>query len=911
MILREVTVRNWRCIREWTMKAGGPGVYVIHGPNRTGKSSFFEAIRFALFDYDHNSGAQAVKEVIPRWDSGALPEVIVDFAVGAERFRLTKVFSKRKEGLSRLERWDHKGWVSEETDSKESDRRTRELLGFEKSDGGLNQLLWVPQGTVSLPDSGAQNPVLEKRLEEELGTLVTGSDLDFRNALLAACGRWFSEKTMKHKSGSSASPVSVWKGRMAAAEQEMKDLLRELEACEARVLQHDVLLEQVQVSQKTVDETEAELAVLDNQWKAFVERVQDHREASARLTQAKESLARRESRRDEWQKLQKQMNDSKAQLDDTTAELQTLEERLSEVTRDLDGCIQDEAGLRAQLTEHGAGLRLLEAREKQLANQAETAELEERSARVRLAAAEIGKLEQALSGPEAPSEEELGKLQQMQIGLRELQAQVRASALHMSLEAFLPLQLRVQRDDDTWEEVGLEKGAKAERMVRQGLVMELEGIGRLGLRRGQDDENIEDVAKRSEALEQRYEQLVRDWQEEASDEGALSRLSRRLAERTLWKQQLEQLRTETGRDAPDGEGALASELERLQQAQESLLTAYPELAAWSKAAQPLAELREAHDSEKRRLTGLLESAVSRKELVRTEHEKLSDESSRLALRQAGEDAAAQLLQGQFSVMGAEEEILVAIAESEKALAEAETSVAESALTTEEASVEERLKTTRGALEQRRKRLQEQAERLAALEGELRGAAGLHNRLTELEQRLKAAERHLDAEVVDSSAHHLLLTLFDKSRDDRVSKTLGPVADRVMAWTRELGLGGYRELSFAKGFIPDGLLEEASGINVSVDSESYGTREQLGLLVRLALGCALAVHEPHVAILDDPLAHSDQSKQHKMLTLLGRAVEGTPLDDGTTRSGQLQLFVLTCHPKRFDYLEGATQIPFAS
>lgn len=911
MILREVTVRNWRCIRELTMKSDGPGVFVIHGPNRTGKSSFFEAIRFALFDYDHNSGAQAVKEVIPRWNPGALPEVIVDFVVGAERFRLTKVFSKRKEGLSRLERWDNKGWVSEETDSKESDRRTRELLGFDKSDGGLNQLLWVPQGTVSLPDSGALNPVLEKRLEEELGTLVTGSDLDFRNALLAACDRWFSEKTMKHKSGSSASPVRVWQDRKAGAEQEMKEVVRELEASEARVLQHEALLEQVQVSQQTVDETEAEVADLDNQWKTSVERVQDHREAQARLTQAQESLARRGGRRDEWQKLQKQMNDSKAQLDDTTAELQTLEERLSEITNDLDGCIQDEAGLQAQLTEHGAGLRLLEAREKQLANQAETADLEERCARVKLAAAEIDKLEQALSGPEAPSEEELGKLQQMQIGLRELRAQVRASALHMSLEAYLPLQLRVQRDDDTWEEVGLEKGAKAERMVRQGLVMELEGIGRLGLRRGQDDEKIEDVAKRSETLAQSFEQAVREWQEEPSDEGALSRLSRRQAERTLWKQQLEQLRTEIGRDAPDGEGALASELERLQQVQEALLKAYPALADWSQQAQSLAELREVHDREEQRLSGLLDGAASRKKTVRVERDEISDERSQLALRHAGEDAAAQLLQKQFSAMGTEAEILATIEEAERARTEAEKRVAESALTAEEASVEERLKTTRSALDQRRIRLQEQAERLAALEGELRGAAGLHNRRTELEQRLQEAQRHLDAEVVDSSAHHLLLTLFDKSRDDRVTKTLGPVADRVLAWTKELGLAGYRELSFSKGFVPDGLLEQTSGINIAVDSESYGTREQLGLLVRLALGCALAVHEPHVAILDDPLAHSDEFKQRKMLTLLGQAAEGTPQGDGTTRTGQLQLFVLTCHPKRFDYLEGVTQIPFAS
>ena len=92
--------------------------------------------------------------------------------------------------------------------------------------------------------------------------------------------------------------------------------------------------------------------------------------------------------------------------------------------------------------------------------------------------------------------------------------------------------------------------------------------------------------------------------------------------------------------------------------------------------------------------------------------------------------------------------------------------------------------------------------------------------------------------------------------------------------------------------------------IELQRESYGTLEQLSLLIRLAVGGLLSHQEPTVAILDDPLAHADLGKHRKMLDILASACRGEP--HGPHPTGPLQLIILTCHAERFDYLDGAQQ-----
>ena len=70
---------------------------VLHGPNRTGKSSLVLALRCCLFDCDHDTAGKEIKNSIP-WGGNGPPKVVVEFTTGGVDYRLTKVFSKKKEG---------------------------------------------------------------------------------------------------------------------------------------------------------------------------------------------------------------------------------------------------------------------------------------------------------------------------------------------------------------------------------------------------------------------------------------------------------------------------------------------------------------------------------------------------------------------------------------------------------------------------------------------------------------------------------------------------------------------------------------------------------------------------------------------------------------------------------------------
>jgi hypothetical protein len=190
---------------------------------------------------------------------------------------------------------------------------------------------------------------------------------------------------------------------------------------------------------------------------------------------------------------------------------------------------------------------------------------------------------------------------------------------------------------------------------------------------------------------------------------------------------------------------------------------------------------------------------------------------------------------------------------------------------------------------------------------LRGNEGLHTRLADAEAAVQEAETTLAREKLEAEAHLRLRDLFEECRENQVQQVMGPISLRVLDWAKKIGLDDYREVRFGDKFMPLGIAVQSAGNTkpIEMDEESYGTEEQLSILVRLALGGVLARDEPAVAIFDDPLAHADPVKHRRILDVLRIAAAG-----GTTwnpPAGKLQIIILTCHPDRFDHLPGARHI----
>ena len=94
MILTGFDIENWSCIKRVSVSnLPTTGVIVIHGPNRTGKSSIAQALRCCLMDY--SSTSTALKSRYPR-GTAEKPAVTVGSRSGGMNYRITKQFGTSK-----------------------------------------------------------------------------------------------------------------------------------------------------------------------------------------------------------------------------------------------------------------------------------------------------------------------------------------------------------------------------------------------------------------------------------------------------------------------------------------------------------------------------------------------------------------------------------------------------------------------------------------------------------------------------------------------------------------------------------------------------------------------------------------------------------------------------------------------
>ncbi len=208
-----------------------------------------------------------------------------------------------------------------------------------------------------------------------------------------------------------------------------------------------------------------------------------------------------------------------------------------------------------------------------------------------------------------------------------------------------------------------------------------------------------------------------------------------------------------------------------------------------------------------------------------------------------------------------------------------------------------------------KQLAEVKKEFHQIEGALQQTEGLHQRRAAIAARVEELTRQTELERLQSAAYDHLYALFEECREKQLGAVMGPIHDRVLRWIRLLRIGGYQSIRFNDQFLPETLIDGDGATELMLKDESTGTIEQVALMVRLALGSALSTpDEPVVAMLDDPLTHSDVVRLDRMRAVLKAAASGDP--GSTPPSGPLQIVVFTCHPEWF-IIDGARIIDLSS
>jgi hypothetical protein len=195
---------------------------------------------------------------------------------------------------------------------------------------------------------------------------------------------------------------------------------------------------------------------------------------------------------------------------------------------------------------------------------------------------------------------------------------------------------------------------------------------------------------------------------------------------------------------------------------------------------------------------------------------------------------------------------------------------------------------RASAELARNEQHERQVRIAQLRSQLEtvGASGLGERLAALEARVEQATRRKDELSLRASALSLLDEVLVDERDAALAQLRAPLTERLGHYLKRI----FPQSTLALGDDLSPATLDRHGRADTLDALSFGTREQLGILTRLAYADLLkASGRPTLLMLDDAAVHTDAARRDA----IKRA-----LIDAATRH---QILVFTCHPELWDDL----------
>ncbi len=902
MKLQRIRIAQFRQFRQGLeIRTLAPGINLFVGPNESGKSTMVRAIRAAFFERHRSS---SVEDLLPRGDSSAAPSVELAFDWQGQRWTLNKSFLKTRRCDLTID--------GEVLSGDAAEARLAELLHFtfpgkgasKAEHWGIPGLLWIEQGSgqdIQTPITHAGD-YLKSALGQNLGEVTSSAGDDVlacveqeRRSLRTATGR-STGALLEIEKAHEALQTSLQElnAKITAYQQHVDRLgeLRQQQRADASRPWED-LRRQMRQSQARLAEV-ADLERAQEREQMALQDCQARRqlglEQLASFERERQDLARRDAdrraREGEWQALLARRADIQAQLAQAQSAWQSAEAQLRQARlherhrivaqqlksldqelRDLDGKLAQARSLQAQLLAQRGTLQ---------ANRVDAAALKQ----LRKLGEELGKLDVALKSVATRLQFALLPGQQLQLGDEVL-------------------------------------SGEAERLLLEPVDLDIPGIGRLRILPGGEDiaERVRRHQSAQDRLTARLEQLQVDSLEQAETRADQHRTLQEYIRRD--EALLQNL-------APAGVDELASQQALRQQGQRELQAELATLPppATDDLGVGAAERRQASAAERLKAA---EQAASAHETACSVAEQASTSAQRewqhlnATIQSAEHQARKRALDLQLAELSASETALKdALAARRRQIDAARPDILCQDI--------ERYTLSADALE---KQAQERDRELGELHGRLDalGASGLEERRAELLSDLDAAGRRRDelrrrAAALDlllgclrskrsaltrriqaplqRHLNHYLQLLFPQASlivDENLMPqrlvrpgSLGPVwpggVDVREAAALADPAGGQDAASSADPTHgPDGApMPDPTGFHEDFETLSFGAREQMGLISRLAYADLLKeAGQPTLIILDDALVHSDARRLAQMKRIL--------FDAGQRH----QILLFTCHP----------------
>ncbi len=180
------------------------------------------------------------------------------------------------------------------------------------------------------------------------------------------------------------------------------------------------------------------------------------------------------------------------------------------------------------------------------------------------------------------------------------------------------------------------------------------------------------------------------------------------------------------------------------------------------------------------------------------------------------------------------------------------------------------------------------QRITYLRGQLEavGAQGLDERRAQALARLEQLQRREQQMTARAAALTLLLELLTEHRRLATQRLQAPLQKHVTRYLQTLFPGA--QLDIAENLQPTVLTRvhgAPNAVGSPLDALSFGAREQMGVLSRLAYADLLKeAGRPTLVILDDALVHSDGMRLAQMKRVIFDAAQ------------RHQILLFTCHPE---------------
>lgn len=879
MIVEEITLRNWRRYRDPHTFRFGEGLNLLVGRNEAGKSTLFEALQRGLFDR-HNGQASEIKAIQPL-DSSLGPEVEIVLRSGGQRYRVVKRFLQDATAELHAERggaWelDHEG--------DKADERIRELFegdvpgrGATKVEHrGLAQALWYLQGEASIPEA-SWNDAVEKGLQG-LVEVVAATPREER--LVEAIQAAYDEHWTPTGWVSSKSEMAELDEEIPKLEETLSEVRATLEKADA----HREALESFRAQQATkaeeLETAREELDELDEAVEQAEELEDEREELEARVEEARDAFGSVDEDLERLDELDEDISALETAVEEAEEELAERRLEAKEAKRDaerLDERWKQEHEPELKGVEQE--LQAVQAVERRDTLQDRAERLEDHLDELEDRQAALEEAQEALQELHAPDEETITRVQAVSSELEVARAKAQASAIRVRFD--LAEAPPISADPEAEEDAG-------DYLVTRPTTFQLGELGEVHVRGG--GETLEELQATASKLQaQRQEILDRYDAEDLQDLQDLHHEHRDLEAEV-------QRRADRVDDLADREEAPREELQAIRSQLKDLDVPAGELDLDGEAP---AERRQALEERKAELIATIETTRDDAEEAKQTHLRLIERAQKVENRATEKRAELKSKRDRKAEIiaryGTRDQLEEVHQQREQTLASAEEDL-EDFLEDYEAQVER----PRKLHAQAQRRVEQLTEDLDELEREIDVRLAKIEQITEEDPYARAADLEATLErlqerravvEVRSQAAKLLYHLVEAHQQARSQALAGPVAKTVDRWLKVLTEDSYDRLRLDENLVPEAVETPRYEEDLPLTELSYGTQEQVVVLLRLAMAVLLSETERQLVILDDRLVNADPVRMKRLGLILDEATEAC------------QVLMATCDDTPYAGVEG--------